>query len=670
MASDDGSTTTGRTRSKAGCLTCRQRRKKCDETHSSEHGGACQRCTQGAWKCEWPPPAGAAPVKVFERGARVRAKQERAAVLQAERAQSCAPVASSSSASSAFASPDAPPPSYAPVASTSILHPTAAFNPPHVAPASLSSHLTYQFPPHPSPSPAVPPGFLSQHLAVSPFIPPAMSMTGTGVPSFAQPHGAFVGVPPAGGLDDFFQSVDLTLAAAPARASAVEAGAAKAGSDAAGAEEGDELPDPAYDVLFQSYIFAMSPPLQEMIMAGIRETIQSSAACRHAALATSTLCRLWFLLEARKDCATPLSPGTTEEEEQRLRAKSDEYYQRAMDYLGQQSIALMPKFMALGDLWMHQFMMVGAEAASFLTLLGEIFAQELGPRPVFQHSQIQSAEQAIIAFYAWEDCVRCVTAPRRRPFFTFADLPGEPLSASSPALLRDSVKDVPTDMPMLGYKPLGHLLCIAAIANLSVDMDALPDEVVQAKAGAIERALRGWRPLPPINDIDSAMYVEQVATCEMWRHAIIIYLYQAVHRHGPLSDVLASAVQQILRIGTPFLQSYEPGRATDLVNAFSPAASPASTGSGSGAGGEGAAAAMGLFAPMCRAVPFFLAGTCALAPVERRICLAGLRACGPDKGFVDDVRALERIWERQRRDGWPRDWREVLEEEKLHVVFM
>lgn len=100
--------------------------------------------------------------------------------------------------------------------------------------------------------------------------------------------------------------------------------------------------------------------------------------------------------------------------------------------------------------------------------------------PTVQLHPVTLPEQVIITITAWEDCIRCATTARRRPFFRFPNLPGEPLSSSSPAL-RDSVNDVRTEIPTLGYMPAGLVLCIAAIANLSVDMDALPDAVVKAK---------------------------------------------------------------------------------------------------------------------------------------------------------------------------------------------
>ncbi|GAA5945182.1 hypothetical protein JCM3775_003689 [Rhodotorula graminis] len=678
MASDDGSNSTGKTRSKAGCLTCRQRRKKCDETHSKEHGGACQRCISGAWRCEWPAPPSAAPVRVFQRGAKVRAKQERLASLAVDGSvPPPGPVASTSTSASApiLAGPPQldplssilPPSTHAPApASTSILPPTLSF--PHLAPPTSAADVARPLSTHLAPPSAahVPPGVMSHHLAISPFFQSGASAT-LSLPAFlpADEPG-----PERLEPDAFWQSVDsqfgVQFSAPPVPVPSTSFPPVSSGQE-------DTL-DPAYDAFFVAHLCALDKPLRDAVISQIRSTIASSELCKHAALATTMLLRLHVLRDAPKEAGTPSVPGADEYEVQRLRAKADEYYRRGLEHLSHQSIPITAKMLALFDLWLHQFITVGAEAASFLLLLGDVFALELGPRPSIQHSPINTPEQVIIAISAWEDCIRCATSPRRRPFFSFADLPGDPLSPSSSAL-RDSVNDVRSDIPALGYMPVGLLLCIAAIANLSVDMEALPDVVVKAKASAIERAVRGWRPLPPVAGLDSAAFVEQVSTSEMWRHAIIIYLYQVGHRHGPMSAVLCAAVQQILKIGSPLLARFEPGRISDLAT-LSPSPSTSSTSSPTSLVDPStseaciASAAIALFAPMARAVPFFLAGTCAMTPVERRTCIAGLRACGEDRGYHDDMLALERIWERQRSDGWPKPWREVLDEEKLHVVFL
>ncbi|GAA6034072.1 hypothetical protein JCM8097_000677 [Rhodosporidiobolus ruineniae] len=66
-AADPPATSTGR-RSRSGCLTCRSRRKKCDEKRVE--GGRCERCFLASYRCEWPAPPGTKPVRSFKAGAR------------------------------------------------------------------------------------------------------------------------------------------------------------------------------------------------------------------------------------------------------------------------------------------------------------------------------------------------------------------------------------------------------------------------------------------------------------------------------------------------------------------------------------------------------------------------------------------------------------------------
>lgn len=330
---------------------------------------------------------------------------------------------------------------------------------------------------------------------------------------------------------------------------------------------------------------------------------------------------------------------------------------------------------------------------------------------------MRDPETLLLAIFGWHDVVRCITSGKRRVLFTYTCLPGEP-SAANPSVLVDDVNSVLCELPVLLGLPVGLMLCAAAIANLSAERDALPDEVVKAKAAAIETAIRGWRPpaLSAHDLADSAKFLERISTGEMWRHAIIIYLYQSVWAHGPVSHVILAALQQILHIGARVLTSYEPSSSmlpapsTTTASAAAPGLGPDSTSTAAAAGSTAAprpypqaplptaatttafaesrsmstsdeAAGAGsssvststmahLFSPLSRAIPFFLAGTCALLPSERALCVRGLQACGPLKGYVDDVAALERVWALQNDKGWLRDWREVLEEEKIAVAFM
>lgn len=198
----------------------------------------------------------------------------------------------------------------------------------------------------------------------------------------------------------------------------------------------------------------------------------------------------------------------------------------------------------------------------------------------------------------------------------------------------------------------------------------------------------------------TSLPLRSLSLTSSFAQAVIIYLYQSVWAHGPISHVILAAMQQILHIGARVLQTYQPSPsmapAPPTANGTPDGATPSgaarpypqvplptaatttafaeslstSTDEG-GAGSSVSASTMAnLFSPLARAIPFFLAGTCALLPSERDICLRGLQACGGLRGYQDDIAALRRIWELQNEKGWLRDWRAVIEEEKLAVAFM
>ncbi|BGP47012.1 hypothetical protein JCM10450v2_002864 [Rhodotorula kratochvilovae] len=678
----------GKRRSKAGCLTCRQRRKKCDETHADDHGGACQRCIQGAWQCAWPPPREARPPKVFERGSK-RPRVDGAPSGDEQQATSAAgPVASTS------AQPYLPATSEQAVASSSSGLPAGFL-------AAAPPPTTASFVPPVAPAPA---STLAQHAplpafdsAAFPAFPPADAATHFALPAYnAVSFNPFADLSHSlNGVDDFFQSLDLeiagwdSLATASATAEPSPAGAlgdpppAPAVQLLADAGDNEKIGwvDPTYNALNDAYLGSLAKPLRDVAVQRVYKTVISNELGRNAAMAIQS---------QKKLCDNPVGEAVDAQQQAQLRAMADRYFQRALDHVHHETIPLGAKLLALVDLYEHQFISVGAGAAAFIRLLGEHFIQELG-RPLLDLSSIRDPEKLLLAIFGWHDCIRCITSGKRRILFAFSYLPGEPTAPGSSVLI-DDVNSVVCEMPVLLGLPVGLMLCAAAIANLSAERDALPDELVKAKATAIEAAVRGWRP-PALSahDLpDSAKYLERISTGEMWRHAIIIYLYQSVWRHGPISCVILAAVQQILQIGARVLHDYEPSpsmapAAPDGANGSPPRPYPhvplptaatttafAEALSSSDVPGSSISARTmsTLFSPLSRAIPFFLAGTCALLPSERALCLRGLQACGPLKGYLDDIAALERVWQLQDETGWLRDWREVLEEEKMPVAFM
>ncbi|GJN89920.1 hypothetical protein Rhopal_002909-T1 [Rhodotorula paludigena] len=491
------------------------------------------------------------------------------------------------------------------------------------------------------------------------------------------------------GIDDFFQTLDVELAgwdnaldpAVPYPLPGFEspaAGPSTAGHVVDGGgialEDTEGYMDPTYNVLNDSYLCALAKPLRDLIVQSASRAVVSSELNRNAAMAVCMIYRMRAQQQVHAEAA--VRPDNDAEEEC-LRKKSDGYFHRAIDNLQSQPIPLGAKMLAFLDLHEHQFFQVGAAASTVLRRLGDTFVEELGPRPLLDVVKLDSYDRVLLSMYAWSDCVRTITVPKKRTLFAFTRLPGEP-SVDSPGTLVDSVTDFVSPLPSLVGLPVGLMLCFAATSNLSAEMDALPDEVVKAKATAIEKAIRAWHlPTPTAHELaDSAYYMETLTNSEMWRHAAIIYLYQAVYLHGPLSKVILASLQQILQLGARSLVQYEQSTSRLAPGSDSPAAlaTPPTTTTPSvtspAAPPPTSETMDRFFSPVHRAVPFFLAGTCALLPSEREVCLRGLRACGPAKGWSDDVAALERVWEVQGEKGWLRDWRTVLEEEKLHIAFL
>lgn len=94
----------------------------------------------------------------------------------------------------------------------------------------------------------------------------------------------------------------------------------------------------------------------------------------------------------------------------------------------------------------------------------------------------------------------------------------------------------------------------------------------------------------------------------------LLYLYQAVHQHGCLSIVVRTCLQQILQIGARVMNAPQPVHSADEFIA----------------------------ACATRSVPWFLAGTVAITPSDREMCRKGLMGCGPQKGYKDNLEAIER----------------------------
>ncbi|GAA6064092.1 hypothetical protein JCM10212_003450 [Sporobolomyces blumeae] len=489
------------------------------------------------------------------------------------------------------------------------------------------------------------------------------------------------------------------------------------------AEPGPSIVDPIYNTFNEGFFRSLPKPVRDIVVKRLYGIANSSDLSRDAAMAMVMLYRL-RMQSSSSSTAGPGGGGgagqaekeATELAQKRLLAQSDVYFQRAMEHL-QKPIPFEAKMVACLDMQAYQFDQFGAAAANAIVLLGEYFINEaLGSQPALDLSSIRNPLDVLLGAFAWTDCIRCICIPKRRTVFAFSNLPGESTSTASASASSSGSLDPSSSEPHthsiethLGL-PVGLLLCIAATANLSAEMEALPDEVVKFKGDAIEKAIREWRaPAMPLasdpatsgvsgsggpgQGMDSAAWIEKLATAEMWRYACILFLYQAVFRHGSLSIVVRSALSQILQLGARMLHNH-PIQTSSLAAASfpptgsvdsTPAASnpllastassqPRSTGAAPPAPAPPPASDPSTddYVSACstRAVPWFLAATVATLPGDRDLCRKGLSVCGKQKGYRDNLDAVERIWDVVDQNGWCVDWRALLQSEKRFVGFL
>ncbi|GAA5872304.1 hypothetical protein JCM1840_004121 [Sporobolomyces johnsonii] len=425
-------------------------------------------------------------------------------------------------------------------------------------------------------------------------------------------------------------------------------------------EEPEGWLDPVYNAFNDGFFRSLPKPVRDVVCQKVFNVVTSSELSRNAGMAMVMLYRLRMQQQQQQqqEAIDPAEAAAVAVQQARLLAQSNAYFQRALEHI-QTPIPFEAKMVAVLDMQTYQFDQWGAAAANAIILLGEYFVnEELGPQPLLD----LTTASPLLSTFAWTDAVRCICIPGRRTVFTFPNLPGDP-SPTSPGTVLTDMSSPSSDIQVHLGLPVGLMLCIAAVANLGCEMDALPDEVVKVKAEAIEKAVRGWRPpVPDAQELaDGTTFVEKVSTAEMWRHAIIIFLYQTVHKHACLSRVMRDAMQQILQIGSRMLRAYRP-------SSCSIAASPAATGLAPSK--PPAPQEDYLSVPATRAVPWFLAGTVATLAQDRTLCKRGLEACGPLKGYADNIGALERIWEATDEKGWTLEWKALLQAEKRFVGFL
>lgn len=130
--------------------------------------------------------------------------------------------------------------------------------------------------------------------------------------------------------------------------------------------------------------------------------------------------------------------------------------------------------------------------------------------------------------------------------------------------------------------------------------------------------------------------------CRSFPQATLIYLYQAIHHHLPLSTKLSASLAAILHhsqsLPLPSTSS-EPKVQTALFGAST-------------------------------ALPWFLSGTVAITREDRELCRRALKECGYGPTYEGNLAVVERVWEVTAETGRTPCWRTLVQKEGLIVAFL
>lgn len=142
--------------------------------------------------------------------------------------------------------------------------------------------------------------------------------------------------------------------------------------------------------------------------------------------------------------------------------------------------------------------------------------QELGNFPELNFAKSARIEDLAVRCFAYKDVWRAVCT-RRSTLLKLSNTP----DPRPPALVEDqSIVDRRTLSLHLGL-PVDLLLCFADTANLIVEASTLAPHIVQQRGLVIKARIEGWAPdatLAREASNDSASYITDLASQEMWRH--------------------------------------------------------------------------------------------------------------------------------------------------------
>ncbi|KAG9097647.1 hypothetical protein FS749_005804 [Ceratobasidium sp. UAMH 11750] len=249
------------------------------------------------------------------------------------------------------------------------------------------------------------------------------------------------------------------------------------------------------------------------------------------------------------------------------------------------------------------------EYYNYLQLAAPIVSMLLGSNIDFH--KLCGEETVDIRFFAWCDILGAVALSRPTMLTYVCDV--EPLlQANREGRDRD---DTDAGLEWIVGCPDVFTMLMVQIINLRQSRLAQPERMAQA--ARIEEVARAWI-IRPTQTSNPLLRVERMAAQEIWRHAIILYLYNTIHKADPTNEVVRKSVKQVIDLAS----TLRSGRNPDCL----------------------------------LPVPYFIAATFATTPKDRHLLRTRLAGIGSEAYLDSLVATLDDLWKDAGNTGKHVDW--------------
>ncbi|QRV90833.1 Fungal specific transcription factor domain [Ceratobasidium sp. AG-Ba] len=331
----------------------------------------------------------------------------------------------------------------------------------------------------------------------------------------------------------------------------------------------------------------------------IHRRYSSSDSIRHGMLSTAAL------VQGCYDPKTP--PALMFKEAQNMASIAEQL--TSLD-MRRPDVSLEIKLAGLGELMCYHYYAGNFKKYyKYLQLSAPIVNILVGSNVEFH--KLRGEETFDIRFFAWCDILAAV-ALSRSPLVTYiCDV--EPL-------LRDNIQGRESDTDDVGIGwvvgcPDAFTMLLVQIINLR--QSNIPQFEKLVRAVRIEEIARAWI-IRPTRTLNCLLRIERMATQEIWRHTIILYLYNVIHKASPTNEVVQKSVKQIIDLAS----TIRPGRNPDCL----------------------------------LPVPYFIAATFATSPKDKHILKTRVAGTG-NEAFVESlVKTLDDLWKESDDTGKRVDW--------------